>query len=321
MSKNIIIAKDGEDMTFRGVDTLRTSAVGGGSVDWMPEDETQTGTIDIRANGTYRAEDKGLYAFSRATVNVPPNQVTGRGSDGNDYHVTVDEDGYLVETKIPTSIKITTPPTYTGPYGDGAIIGFDGLVVTAYDADGESMGVIPTSELVFPVTIARYDPDAEMGEYATSDLCQTPIPCADTLTYTSNLGYHIERYFSVGSGKMTGYGTSRDGHFIHASDTSTAVVKERGYTGEDHMFENYTHNGKTVYYGRLGTASYSSDMKPTMGPTSYALPEYIAWTMIYGDVETVGGVPIPVQWPRPGDGRILADTFDIEVVDVSPSEN
>lgn len=99
MSKNIIIAKDGEAMTLQGVDTLRTSAVGGGSVDWMPEDETTLAEITVTENGTYTADSRSVYGFSRAIVNVPPNEVTGY-INGVKYVVSVDANGYLVYTRV-----------------------------------------------------------------------------------------------------------------------------------------------------------------------------------------------------------------------------
>lgn len=71
MSKNIIIAKDGEAMTLQGVDTLRTSAVGGGSVDWMPEDETTLAEITVTANGTYAASADNADGYRSVTVALP----------------------------------------------------------------------------------------------------------------------------------------------------------------------------------------------------------------------------------------------------------
>lgn len=96
MSKNIVINNNGTTETWEAVDAIRMNAVGGGTVDYMPEDETTTGTITITANGEYEAADDSLYGYSTAIVNVP-GKVTGY-KDGELYTVTVDENGYLVET-------------------------------------------------------------------------------------------------------------------------------------------------------------------------------------------------------------------------------
>jgi hypothetical protein len=165
MSKDIVIQTDGVDVQWPGTDEIITSETGGGSVTWVPEDETTLGTITITANGSYDAEDAGVYGFSTVIVNVPamPESVTGHGQDGNDYTVTVDDTtGLIVETKIPSSIQITTEPTKL-TYEDGETIVYTGIVVKAYDGNGNLFdtteypdGVIPFSELQFPVTKAVY---------------------------------------------------------------------------------------------------------------------------------------------------------------------
>lgn len=98
MSKSVIIVNNGTTETWSTVDTIRVNAVGGGTEDFVPEDETTTGTITITANGEYNAADDGLYGYSTAIVNVP-GMVTGY-IDGELYTVTVDENGDLVETPV-----------------------------------------------------------------------------------------------------------------------------------------------------------------------------------------------------------------------------
>lgn len=99
MSKNIIIEKNGVAQTLQNVEVLRTTAIGGGSVDWLPEDETTLAEITVTENGTYTADSRSVYGFSRAIVNVPPSEVTGY-INGVKYVVSVDENGYLVYTRV-----------------------------------------------------------------------------------------------------------------------------------------------------------------------------------------------------------------------------
>ena len=159
MSKNIIIQKNGVDQTLNGVKKLRTKNVSGGTSDWIPEDETQTGTIIIKKNGTFNAADDALFGYSKAVVKVP-GMVVGM-KDGKEYTVSVDENGFLEEEKIPVQITITFLPTKTS-YDDGDTIDFTGMVVVALDEDGEPWtggglypdGAIPLSELEMEPTTA-----------------------------------------------------------------------------------------------------------------------------------------------------------------------
>ena len=160
MSKNTTIREGQVGRAFGGVAKLKADLTGGGACLWVPKDERELEPLDVTANGTYRPTK---YGFSRANVRVPSQSggVTGKGQDGNEYTVTVD-DGDLVKTKIPSAIHITTEPTKTA-YADGETINFSGLVVKAYDGEGNlydvtgyAGGVVPNAELQFPVTTAVY---------------------------------------------------------------------------------------------------------------------------------------------------------------------
>lgn len=98
MSKNIVINNNGTTETWEAVDAIRVNAVGGGTVDYMPEDEIEFGIITINKNGMYEASDYGLYGYREVTVEVS-GTVTGY-IDGELYTVTVDEYGDLVETHL-----------------------------------------------------------------------------------------------------------------------------------------------------------------------------------------------------------------------------
>lgn len=164
MSKNTIIREGQVGRSFGGVAKLETDLTAGGTCFWVPKDERELETLNAERNGTYRPTK---YGFSRANVRVPSEsgRVTGYGQDGNEYTVTVD-DGALVKEKIPSSIVIITEPTVT-EYEDGDAISIAGIVVKAYDGEGNLWtdalhpdGVIPAAELSFSPTVAVY-PDTE----------------------------------------------------------------------------------------------------------------------------------------------------------------
>lgn len=98
MSKNIVIKKNGVAQTLNNVSYIRTSAVGGGYVDWVPEDECVVAPITATQNGTYIADDRSLYGFNMVTVNVKAESITGY-INGVKYIVSLDANGYLVYTR------------------------------------------------------------------------------------------------------------------------------------------------------------------------------------------------------------------------------
>lgn len=100
MSKDIVIVNGGTEETWEDISKIKTNQNPSGDIEWVPEDECVTGTITISSNGTYNAENDGLYGYSKATVNVPvPGYVRGT-ENGTDYIVTVDNNGYLVYTPV-----------------------------------------------------------------------------------------------------------------------------------------------------------------------------------------------------------------------------
>lgn len=178
MSKNIIIQKNGVDQTLTGIEKLRTPKSGGGTCDWIPEDEAKGGVLYINKNGTYAASAAGLRGFTKAVVRVASNQVSGIGADGNIHSIGVDDLGNLTDEMLPSEIRVTTIPNKT-LYSYGATMDYTGLVVTAYDAlgnvwtgDGEYPdGIIPMKELILPVKIAETEPGADsVMQWSTSDL-------------------------------------------------------------------------------------------------------------------------------------------------------
>ena len=99
MSKNIVIEKNGVAQTLNNISYIRTAAVGGGNMDWVPEDECVVASITITQNGTYIADDQSLYGFDAVTVKVQATSVVGY-INGVKYIVSLDANGYLVFTRV-----------------------------------------------------------------------------------------------------------------------------------------------------------------------------------------------------------------------------
>ncbi len=178
MSKDIIIQKNGVDQTLTGIEKLRTPKSGGGTCDWIPEDEAKGGVLYTNKNGTYAASAANLRGFTKAVVRVASNQVSGIGADGNIHSIGVDDLGNLTDEMLPSEIRVTTIPNKT-LYSYGATMDYTGLVVTAYDAlgnvwtgDGEYPdGIIPLEELILPVETAEAESGADsIMSWSTSDL-------------------------------------------------------------------------------------------------------------------------------------------------------
>jgi hypothetical protein len=352
MSKNPIITEGAQGRAFNKVAKLGFPLVAGGESFWVPKDERQLESLSVKANGTYRPKEK--YGISRVSVSVPgtTSKLSGKGSDGNDYTVDVDSSDNLVKTKVPSSIQITTEPTDTS-YVNGDTIDFTGLVVKAYDGEGNLFdatgytgGVVPNSELQFPVTQAVYDGEGgtpSIYDEEIDDYVYLPIPVSTQCTqqWTISSGVQISIWsapaaiFITTTDKRALYIVacqSKQDHYqrqeFQIIDGESRQIRDEDRSIYSTFEKQFTKDGKTVYYGYGGVTSSLTDDGYTipvvlgkLNNMSYAsspqIVGLIAWTMIYG--EQSGGTSsqtIPVNWPRYNDGKILSDSFDITV---SPS--
>ena len=347
MSKNIVIQEGGVPRQLTA-DKQETALVGGGSCLWIPEDEAKLGKKSITQNGTYTASAEGLYGYSEVTVSGV-GKATGTGPDGEEHTYEETEGGGVTDTVLPSSIEVTTPPSFTGPYGDGAYIGFDGLVVTAYTATGAAWtgggqypnGIIPIADLVFPVTVTDYSATTHRDGSisATSDLntlpvtqpirCGTEIPSKSPWSRPEDPpGFYAIRPTAGTSetlpGKVTATTYGMDTlhqHILGATEVQNAwLALDNG--GGQGIGLSYTYDGKTVYYAQT-TGAY-------LAPDGYSAIDLgqeinnnnagpIAWTLIYGDITEIGGgdfQSVPVQFIRPGDEKTLEASFEVSVVDL-----
>ena len=83
MPKNIVYQtkKKGKSVAgeAKGIKRLRTNLQGGGTCDWVPEDETQLIAKVITQDGVYEASDEGndVYGYSEVTVQGIGSQIMG----------------------------------------------------------------------------------------------------------------------------------------------------------------------------------------------------------------------------------------------------
>lgn len=103
--------------------------------------------------------------------NTEANQIVGKDADGNDYIVTTDIGGNIVKTMLPTEIRVVTRPNKTS-YVDGETIDYAGMVVKAYDANGNVWsdsrhpnGIIPINELT--LITSKIEVDYETAIWGT----------------------------------------------------------------------------------------------------------------------------------------------------------
>lgn len=334
---NASIKEGGIARLFDKVKRVLTKLQGGGNQTWVPESGTRLTTKSIDKNGVYRAVDDGDYGWSTVYVNVPTtSSVTGKGDDGNDYTYTVDSGGNIVNSKVPSEIRITVPPNYTGPYGDGAYLSFEGIVVHAYDAQGNDMGAVPFGELDFPVTVARYDPEAPTTpDTSTSNLdtspIEQPISSQQSIVISQTITEsRVIRYIYTGvSAKCYSYTTQNGANhaFVFAGNSEFVLDYEKHdpETGDTYNtitpdMSTYTYDGKTVYYVGI---NYSGDFGyPNVPPICYegvSAPSetsiaMAAWTIVYGETVAGGNMQVPVEWSRTGDGLVLETAFGVTVV-------
>lgn len=330
MSEAIKIKEGGVDRSQNQINKLKTNTVGGGVCFWVPETERQTDDKHITENGTYTAEEEGLYGYDEITVSVSnTGSMSGKGADGNDYNISVDDNGYIVETKIPSEIRITTPPPRVS-YNDGDTIDYSGIVVTLYDGNGNVFtdsrypdGIVPVSELTFPVTAAHADGGGEWTDGAGINAMQvTLMPTVGIDIY----GHETTLYVGPVMGSVSGYSAA----FGNSVAPETFLVTEYG----EHLFGLWQSgdNGIGIYSKRpFGTAvgefwqlTGSQREYPKGRFTGFPGYEYFSGipsstvdpTTV--DPTTLHAVQsIPVNWISPYNADTYTDTFDIVVHETS----
>lgn len=153
MSKNIIIQENGVEQVLSTISKVNTTRDGGGSADWVPEDETTLGQLTVNTNDTsIKARAQGYYGFSVVKVKASGRAV-GKNKNGQWKVVTADSSGHFVEHDLPIRIAVVTLPTKTA-YEAGEDIVLDGMVVRAYYSDDSEYGLVPSREITVTPTKA-----------------------------------------------------------------------------------------------------------------------------------------------------------------------
>lgn len=236
-----------------------------------------------------------------------------------------------VHRALPTGIEVVTPPTLR-EYADGAAIDFTGLEVVLRTEDGARYtdrnypdGVIPMSELAFPVTHAHYDGAGAQtaGEFYVGDTlaCRSLYSEARDMTpaeydahtfrgpvaklFRENYGYgewfifwnHAPfRVAYKGNGGFL-IAAAGDGEYsVHGEVDTNIGVSAYKSTASVGNIPRFVSDGKEVYYLNLGYyAGYL--VEPYLEPSEIADPGAAAWAMVFGGLDEKKA--IPVEWAAP----------------------
>jgi hypothetical protein len=301
-------------------------------------------TVNVRG-GNGSADSHG-----KPTGTIPPGDigsaVIGEDEDGNDAVIGVDENGKLVKTPIPTAIVLVTDPTKMN-YNDREPIDLSGAVVVAKMADGTTWTDAdhPNGHVSCSPDPATADKSkAKEGGY-TSDLDLTPFtpPLITNSNYirfgldSTTPGGSFESDWTLPNGVRAvcwfDFNPSSLDHnrwvgILIASPDATSVTSSKFIQGSIHHTDTvslnltYTYDGKTVYYYYDNTWAYQYqgggfEIGTTVNGTNQSTgdpssPQEVAWTIIHGTA-VLGGQEIALNWARPGDGKVLSTTMEINV--------
>jgi hypothetical protein len=103
LPKNIVIAEGTQGKTFTAVEKIRTKLQGGGTCNWIPEDEageyTNLKNKTIRENGEYLPSADNCTGYSKVTVNVKTKTKSIRITENGTYNAADESvDGYKTVT-------------------------------------------------------------------------------------------------------------------------------------------------------------------------------------------------------------------------------
>lgn len=322
MSEAIKIKEGGVDRSQNQINKLKTNTVGGGVCFWVPETERQTDDKRITENGTYTAEEDGLYGYDEISVSVPnTGNMSGKGADGNDYSVTVDDDGYIVETKIPSAIQIEIPPLKNS-YTEGETIDLTGIVVKLIDGNGNVFtdaahpdGTIPVSELTpVPATAQQTGGSKEYtdgdGLHVIKITYTQPTKLASMfigdIVVTTNIRGERET-FGAGALGQTYYVTKWHGLvYTYGLELVGADSTICNLYDVESAELNGGSSGRVVVGTWASSGWGESDRRFEYIPESTKDPYLADMGALYPEASQIA-----VEWTRPADGAVLSDTFDI----------
>lgn len=345
MSANTSIKEGGAPRGFGPVAGLLVQGDDGKYFLWVPEIERQLDTLSVDKNGIYQAKKLGVYGWRSVSVNVPTSgSVTGKDPEtGQEVTVTTDPDtGEIVKTVVPVEIKVITPPT--NPYGvyvDGQTISTDGMVVKAYDAEGNEMMTVPLGQITINPTVAVFDASTDLGIIGEASIddpayagFNLPIPFSGKLGSSGELRPGVQSEYSEAGPYGVIYTTDPNGKSgvvtwyslkpttVHYKDTvidynqtpPKVLVNSEG-DREVNVLDYTKKNHTPFYWGQGSHGPLDSIPAPHIGTAG--LDRTKIGTILFDGTRTEqpAGSPqtITVSWPRTGDGAILETTFDILV--------
>lgn len=248
--------------------------------------------------------------------------------------VSLDMDFNIQMDELPASIEIVTPPNKL-EYQDGERIDLIGMVVTAKKADGSTWtnvkypnGHIPLGELIIEPTLAdvnetSMDTKKEWPEFGQGPWPQ-PINAAsgEVGDETSSYKPAVARYDGY-IAFLLGEDDYRDSSFMCSASPGVGYWDSGTGSAPSNIMVNtpYTYNGKTVYYGSMGSGikyhALTGGVNHTVSTSGDGLNiAKAAWVILYGIPVSIGGEQtINVGWARYGDGELLSTSFEIEVTD------
>jgi hypothetical protein len=223
---------------------------------------------------------------------------------GNEMEVGLDADGYLTESILPSSIKIVVPPD-KHQYVEGQPILFRGMIVKAYTADGELWtdeshpdGIIPHSELTFPVTTAIVK---EGGTIVDGD---------KVLNYVYSFNSYNGKYQNDLVGDTFAFKFNDTQAYVITRTIGVIAIETNTETGN-----SYEYNSVKLSHTSPSGIKFEAIIYQKVGdiPISTGISSELAAEMYWGSGTKRSSQDIPVQYIR-SDGEVLEDSFTIEVL-------
>ena len=151
MSKNVVFQtkKDGKNVVEKSRQTkiLRTNLQGGGTCDWVPEDETQLIPKVITQDGVYKASDEAgnIYGYSEVTV-----QGIGTKIMGDLGTITINKNGtyYAKKAYKPSELGSSSSSDDSEENKVGPFYGYRTVIVNVSGASSDSSGSGTRSNVV-----------------------------------------------------------------------------------------------------------------------------------------------------------------------------
>lgn len=257
------------------------------------------------------------------------------------YKVTVAQLKAAIYSMLPPlRIAVTTPPTVT-QYEWGDAINYGGMVVKAYTV-GDNIwadanhpgGVIPTSELTLPFVNAGFNVDDDLSNLKLWQ--PIAIPGSATFNYsdgttTINMQMVLGNYEKV----VKTVTVTPNTDYVFMLDFQSTPFTENNSPNKHCCMavmnamptNTYIETQTTRLIGMTDTSSSghyrvyfnSGDLTKVYLVIDWAaVTDGESVTMNYSGIAfaRMSGEPVrvPVQWARPGDGRILGSFFQITVI-------